>query len=189
MASVVKSFAISGVDAYLVEVETDTIYGQPMISIVGLGDTAVKEARERLQASLNYARYEFPKMKIVINLAPSDIKKSGSHFDLAMAIGLLIQSSQLTVEEIDKFGFIGELSLNSILRPCSGVLPMAIAAKESGITNLIVPVANVREASLVKDLNVLGFEKLTDVVAFLTGNPYPLQPEAGLNKSPSRADS
>jgi magnesium chelatase family protein len=96
MASVIKSFAITGVDGYLVEVETDLIYGQP-VHIVSLGDTAIKEARERLQAAIVHSGYEFPKMKIVINLAPSDIKKRGSHFDLAMAIGLLAQSEQLRV--------------------------------------------------------------------------------------------
>mgnify|MGYP001048265676 FL=1 len=101
MASVINCFAITGVEGYLVEVETDTLYGQPAISIVGLGDTAVKEARERLQASLVSAKYEFPKMKIVINLAPGNIKKSGAHFDFAWAIGLLQQSKQIVVEGIE----------------------------------------------------------------------------------------
>ncbi len=83
---------------------------------------------------------------MVINLAPSDIKKSGSHFDLAMAIGLLVQSNQLNVEQIDYFGFIGELSLNSNLRPCSGILPMVIAAKNAGVKNMVVPRGNFKEA-------------------------------------------
>lgn len=133
MASVIKSFSISGVDSYVVHIETDTIYGQPSVSIVGLGDAAIKEARERLEAAINHDKYEFPKMKVVINLAPGDIKKSGSHFDLGMAIGVLLQTGQIIVEEINKFGFIGELSLNGELRPCSGILPMAIEAKRKGI--------------------------------------------------------
>ncbi|MGF7184628.1 magnesium chelatase family protein [Desulfitispora alkaliphila] len=173
MASVVNSFSISGIDGYMVEVETDTIYGQPMVSIVGLGDMAVKEARERLQASLNSTSYDFPEMKIVINLAPSDIKKSGSHFDLAMAIGLLLQTKQLKVDNIHNYGFIGELSLNAKLRPCTGVLPMAIAAKKAGVKRLIVPQQNLKEASLVKGIGVYGFSTLQQVVAFLTGEkPY-----------------
>lgn len=94
-ASVVKSFAISGIDAYGVNIETDTIYGQPSVSIVGLGDAAIKEARERLEAAINHESYDFPKMKVVINLAPGDIKKSGSHFDLGMAIGILLQTKQI----------------------------------------------------------------------------------------------
>ena len=169
MVATVKSFAIAGVDGYLVEVEVDTISGQPSISIVGLGDTAVKESRERLQSSLNSSEYEFPKMKVVINLAPSDIKKSGSHFDLAMAVGLLIQSKQLKTGCPEDFGFIGELSLDSKLRPCTGVLPMAIAAKNAGVKSLIVPKDNVHEAQLVKGLNIYGFETLQDVSLFLKG--------------------
>lgn len=173
MASVVNSFAISGIDAYVVKIETDTIYGQPSVSIVGLGDASVKEAKERLEASIIHSKYEFPKMKIVINLAPGDIKKSGSHFDLAMAVGLLIQSNQINAEDIENFGFIGELSLNAELRACTGILPMAIEAKNNGISNLIVPKDNMQEASLVKGINIFGFEKLTDVVSFLEGvSPY-----------------
>jgi len=86
MAAVVNGFAISGIDGYVVKIETDTIYGQPSVSIVGLGDASVKEAKERLEAAIIHVKYEFPRMKIVINLSPGDIKKSGSHFDLAMAI-------------------------------------------------------------------------------------------------------
>jgi magnesium chelatase family protein len=173
LASVVNSFALSGIDSYVVKIETDTIYGQPSVSIVGLGDTAVKEARERMEAAINNAKYEFPKMKIVINLAPGDIKKSGSHFDLGMAIGLLAQSKQLKADELDTFGFIGELSLNAELRPCSGVLPMIVAAKARGIRNVVVSKGNLKEASLVKGINIFGFDSLRDVASFLEGvSPY-----------------
>lgn len=173
MASVVNCFSIAGIDAYVVKIETNTIYGQPSVTIVGLGDTAVKEARERLEAAITHEKFEFPKMKIVINLAPGDIKKSGAHFNLAMAIGLLLQSKQITAEEINSFGFIGELSLNAELRACTGILPMAIEAKCKGINNLIVPRANMEEASLVKGINVLGFETLNEVIEFLEGiTPY-----------------
>lgn len=169
MASVVNSFAISGIDGYVVRIETDTIYGQPSVNIVGLGDTSVKESRERLEAAIVHAKYEFPKMKIVINLAPGDIKKKGSHFDLGMAIGLLIKSNQIIVDEINTFGFIGELSLNAELRPCSGVLPMVIAAKNNGIKNIVVSKDNLQEASLVKGINIFGFETLPEVISFLDG--------------------
>ncbi|WP_298846847.1 YifB family Mg chelatase-like AAA ATPase [Clostridium sp.] len=173
MAAVVNGFAISGIDGYVVKIETDTIYGQPSVSIVGLGDASVKEAKERLEAAIIHVKYEFPRMKIVINLSPGDIKKSGSHFDLAMAIGLLIQSKQINIEEIESFGFIGELSLNADIRACSGILPMTIEAKKRGITNLVVPKENIREASLVKGINIFGFEKLTEVISFLEGiSPY-----------------
>ncbi len=173
MASVVNSFSLAGIDAYTVKIETDTIYGQPSINIVGLGDTTVKEAKERLEASIKNAKYEFPKMKIVINLSPSDRKKSGSHFDLGMAIGILMQSKQITVNEIEKFGFIAELSLNADLRACSGILPMVIAAKNSGIYNIVVAKENMEEASLVKDVNIFSFDTLEEVIKFIQGdNPY-----------------
>ncbi|OPJ65077.1 YifB family Mg chelatase-like AAA ATPase [Clostridium oryzae] len=170
MASVINSFGISGINAYLVKIETDTIYGQPSVSIVGLGDTAVKESKERLEAAVVHTKYEFPKMKIVINLSPCDIKKCGSHFDLGMAIGLLIQSKQIVIEvELDNFAFIGELSLNADLRPCSGILPMVIEAKKLGIKNVIVPKENMEEASLVTGINIFGFRTLNEIIDFLEG--------------------
>ena len=172
MASIINSFAISGIDGYLVEIETDTLYGQPSISIIGLGDRAIKESSERIQAAIIHTGYEFPKMKIVVNLAPGDIKKRGSHFDLGMAIGLMIQSKQIVVNNINinSFGFIGELSLNGHLRPCAGVLPMVIAAKKAGIKNIIVPMENIGEASLVNGIKAYGLEDLKSVIDFLEGN-------------------
>lgn len=169
MASIVKSFAISGVEGYLVDVEVKEIYGQPMISIVGLGDTAVKEARERVQAAINDSNYTFPQKKIVINLAPSDLKKSGSHFDLAIALGLLLETEQLKLAKTEEYAYIGELSLNAKLRACTGILPMTIAAKNAGIKNIIVPLDNVKEASLVKGIEVFGFDSLVEIVEFLEG--------------------
>jgi len=174
MAVVVRSFSILGVDGYPVDIETDVISGMPSITIVGMGDTAVREARERLQAAVVNAKYDFPSRKVVINLAPSDIKKSGSNFDLAMAVGLLVKSGQLIVAEnidIKDYAFIGELSLTSQLRPCSGVLPMAIAARNAGVKNLVVPVQNLREASHVKDINVMGLSTLREVSELLRGRP------------------
>ena len=184
MAAVVNSFAISGVEAYLVDVEVKTIPGQPMIAIVGLGDTAVKEARERVEAAINDSRYTFPQKKVVINLAPSDLKKSGSHFDLAIAIGMLIETGQLVPQKDEKFGIIGELSLNSKLRACSGILPMVMAARQAGVTQIIVPRDNLGEASLVAGIEVYGFEALKDVADFLENKkPYdPTEPKT----SPAR---
>lgn len=152
-------------------VETVTLHGQPSVNIVGMGDTAVKEAAHRLEASLTYGRFEFPKLKVVINLAPSGIKKSGSHFDLAMAVSLLLEAGQILVdpESLSEAAFIGELSLNAELRPVSGVLPMVIAARESGVKRLFVPVGNYREASLVKGIDIYAFKSLGEVVDFLQG--------------------
>lgn len=171
MASVINSFAIAGIEGYTVQIESDTIFGQPSTCIIGLGDRAITEASERIQSSIIHEGFEYPKMKIVINLAPGDIQKKGSHFDLGMAVGLLIQSKQCIVKniDIDTFGFIGELSLNGKIRPCSGVLPMVLAAKEAGISNIIVSIDNVLEACLVKDINVYGFEDLKSVIDYLEG--------------------
>ena len=150
MASTVKSFTITGIEGHLVEVETDTLIGLPSVSIVGLGDKAVKEARERLEAAIKNAGYRFPPQKIVFNLAPSDMKKTGSHFDLAMAIGLLIKTNQVHPVFLPQTGLIGELSLNGYIRPVSGILPMVVKAKECKIKRLILAKENVQEAQLIK---------------------------------------
>lgn len=105
MASVVKCFAIDGIDGYPVDIEIKTLEGQPMISIIGLGDQAVKEASERVQAAIDETGYIFPKKRVIISLAPSDKKKSGSHFDLAMAIGVLQQNEDMAVKNISEYGF------------------------------------------------------------------------------------
>ncbi len=173
LAVVINSIAIKGVDGYVVKIEVDTKYGQPLVAIIGLGDTSVKEAKERLEATNIHRKYVFPKMKIVINLAPGDIKKSRSHFDLAMAIGLLIQSEQIKADNMDSFALIGELSLNGELRACTGVLPMTIPAKSNGINNIIISRDNLEEASFVSRINIFEFENLDDVISFLNGtNKY-----------------
>jgi magnesium chelatase family protein len=185
MASTVNSFAISGIEGYVVQIESDTIYGQPSISIIGLGDRAIKEASERIEAAIIHEKYEFPKMKIVINLAPGDIQKKGSHFDLGMALGLLLQTGQIDPKDIEMehFGFIGELSLNGLIRPCNGVLPMVIAAKNAGIRNIIVPVDNMKEACLVNGISVCGFGDLKSLIGYLEGNGQPEEPELVVSDS------
>ena len=118
MATLVRSFAIQGIDGYGVDIETKMLEGQPSISIIGLGDLAVKEAAERIQAAIDESGYVFPKKRVIISLAPSDKKKSGSHFDLAMAIGVLQQSGDIGAKNLSDYGFIGELSLDC--RPEAG---------------------------------------------------------------------
>ncbi|WP_066296988.1 YifB family Mg chelatase-like AAA ATPase [Bacillus sp. FJAT-29937] len=172
MASTVYSFTITGIHGHLVEVETDTLIGLPSVSIVGLGDKAVKEAKERLEAAIKNAGYQFPPQKIVFNLAPSDMKKTGTHFDLAMAIGLLIKSNQIMPNSTTQTGLIGELSLNSFIRSVSGILPMVIKAKEIGITRLIIPKENVQEAKLVKGVDVIGCETLKGAINIIEGKHH-----------------
>lgn len=186
MASTVYSFAVSGVEGRIVEVEADTIGFIPSVSIVGLGDTAVKEAKDRLEAAICHCGFEFPQQKIVINLAPSDMKKAGTHYDLAMAVGILLRSNQIQGKPLDEVGFIGELTLNADVRPCSGVLPMAMMAKEQGIKSLVVAKENVREAMLVTGLEVYGFDHLKDVIAFVKGKP--VAPAEITNREPPAHD-
>lgn len=169
MATMVKSFAIQGIDGYPVDIETKTLEGQPAISIIGLGDLSVKEAAERIQAAIDESGYVFPKKKVIISLAPSDKKKSGSHFDLAMTIGLLVQNEDISVKDLSSYGFIGELSLDGRLRSCRGILPMVISARKSGIKKLIVPAGNIEEAKLVHGIQSIGFDTLEEVIRFLEG--------------------
>ena len=169
MATVVKSFSIQGIDAYPVDIEIKIMEGQPMISIIGLGDQAVKEAAERIQSAIDESGYEFPKKKVIISLAPSDKKKCGSHFDLAMAVGVLKQAELIDAKNLLQYGMIGELSLDGRLRPSRGILPMIIAAKKHGYKSVIVPRGNMVEARLVQGIQILGFGTLLDVLRYLEG--------------------
>lgn len=191
MATVVNSFALNGVNAYPVIVETVTLHGQPTVNIVGLGDTAVKEAAHRLLAALSCGSFEFPKLKVVINLAPSGVKKSGSHFDLPMAVSLLHEGGQMLEikEDLLEIAFIGELSLNAELRPVKGVLPMAIVARESGLKKLFVPVGNYSEAILVKGIEVYAFRTLLEVTNYLQGKlDYQAPVLSVMNRLPTGKD-
>ena len=181
MATMVKSYAVQGIDGYPVDIETTTMEGMPMISIIGLGDQAVKEAGERIRAAVDACGYVFPKKKIIINLAPGDKKKKGTHFDLAMAISLLQHESAIGAKDLVNYGMIGELSLNGMLRPCRGIISMIIAAKKSGMQNIIVPKSNLREAKLVHGIKVWGFENLIDVIRFLEGKAVADQEQTTIN--------
>ncbi|SHP73627.1 Mg chelatase-related protein [Mycobacteroides abscessus subsp. abscessus] len=170
MASIVYSFALLGIDGQVVEVETDTMLGMSSVSIVGLGDKAVKEARERLEAAMLSSGFVFPVVKVVFNLAPSDMKKTGTHYDLAMAIGLLLRSNQIPEpRDLNQTAFIGELSLNANIRGSSGILPMVLKAKEVGIKKILLPIENVQEAKLVKGVEIFGCRDLREAVEILGG--------------------
>ena len=130
---------------------------------------AVKEAAERVQAAIDETGYVFPKKKVIISLAPSDKKKSGSHFDLAMAVGVLYQNEDISAKNLSEYGFIGELSLDGRLRACRGILPMIIAAQKSEVKKLIVPNENLNEAKLVRDIEIVGLDNLYEVIKVLEG--------------------
>lgn len=168
MFSKVLSAATFGIDAYQVEVETHSEKQLPSITIVGLPDNAVKESRERVTAALKNSGFEFPLKKITINLAPADIKKEGSSFDLPIAIGILAANETLNNSEFEDTLFLGELSLDGSLRKVKGALPIAVEAKRLGIKRLVLPFESVNEGSIVDGIDVFGLQSLKEVVDFLT---------------------
>ncbi|AAM24677.1 MAG: putative ATPase with chaperone activity [Caldanaerobacter subterraneus] len=180
MLSKVKTMAILGIDAYVVDVEIDLGTGIPSFDIVGLGDTEVKEARDRVRAAIKNSGFDFPLKKITVNLAPADIKKEGTAFDLPLAVGIL-KGTEVVKNDLENIAFIGELSLDGSLRGVNGVLPMVMGAKESGILSVVVPYENAQEASVVKGINVYAMKSLKEVVEFLneekTFNPFSLDIE------------
>lgn len=172
MLSTIHSAANEGIDAYLVDVEIALYWGLPGIHMVGLPGTAVQEAKERVRSAIKQSGYEFPRQRITINLAPAHTRKAAPVFDLAIAIGLLLGSEQIQIQCLSDFVMIGELSLSGSLRSVRGVLPFCLAAREQGKKHIIVPQANITEASLVKDINVYGVSHLSEAIALLTA-PVP----------------
>ncbi len=164
----VKTFgsAVYGVDAKTITVEVNVSSGK-FTSIVGLADNAVKESLERMESAIKANGYHFPRTKVVVNLAPADIKKSGTAFDLPIAIGTLAASEQFDQpEKLEHYVIMGELSLDGTVRPIKGALPIAIQARKEGFKGLIVPKENAREAAMVNNLNVYGVGHITDVINF-----------------------
>ncbi|MGH7545395.1 MAG: magnesium chelatase domain-containing protein, partial [Gemmatimonadota bacterium] len=147
MLARVRSAAVLGVRAYVVEVEVDLASGLPSFTTVGLPQAAVREGRERVQAALLNAGYELPPKRITINLAPADIRKSGSAFDLPVALGLLAASGQLRPAHLDGYLFLGELGLDGELRPVRGALAIALGVRLNGLRGLVLPKSNAREAA------------------------------------------
>lgn len=167
MLARVWSAAIIGIDATRVGVEVDVSGGLPGITVVGLPDLAVNESRERVRAALKNAGFAFPARKIVINLAPADLRKEGPSYDLPISVGILAASEQVDAGLLGDFLFFGELSLDGSLRPVAGVLPIAAAARAMGCSGLVVPSDNAKEAAVVNDIEVYGFDRLSEVVEFL----------------------
>lgn len=170
MLSKILSSATYGIDAYLVEVETHVEKQIPGFIIVGLPDSAVKESRERVTAAIKNSGLDYPLKKITVNLAPADIKKEGSSFDLPIAIGLISATGLIESDKLDDTVFLGELSLDGKLRPVKGALPITVEAKKKGIKRIILPVESSAEASIVDEIDVFGVSTLNEVVDFLNGS-------------------
>ncbi len=174
MLARVRSAAVLGIDAYPVEVEVDITNGLPSFSTVGLPQGAVKEGRERVNAALQNAGFGFPLKRITVNLAPADVRKDGSAFDLPIAIGLLAASGQLPQEPLRQHFLLGEVGLEGDLRPVRGALSMTLAARDSGAAGILLPEANVTEAAVVDGIEVRGARTLQEVCRHLTGeDPLP----------------
>lgn len=172
--------ALFGIDAISVTIEVNIDKGIQFF-LVGLPDSAVKESHQRIEAALTNLGFSYPRKKITINMAPADIRKEGSAYDLPIAIGILAASGQVETEHLEQYIIMGELSLDGTLNPIKGALPIAIKAQQEGFKGVIIPKENAKEAAVVNDIDVIGVENLTEVVDFLNGNntiePVKISPE------------
>lgn len=171
MLSKITSFALCGLEGVPVEVETDINKGMVKYDLVGLPDAAVKESKNRVESAIRNTALLFPVKKITINLAPADLKKEGSQYDLPIALSILKASGQLEADT-DETVFLGELALDGRLRPVAGILPILISAKNKGYSRFVIPKGNANEASYLGGCEVYALSSLKDAVAFLTGTPF-----------------
>src|SRR5882672_290379 len=169
MLAKVCSAAVNGIEAYPIEVEVNAGYGDTILVIVGLPDTAVKESRDRVMTALLNSGFTFTFGRTTINLAPADVKKEGPSFDLPIAIGMIAASEQLETDQLDNFAMVGELALTGAVRPVKGVLPIALRARQDGKTGILVPAENAAEAAVVAGLQVIPIQNLREAAGFLEG--------------------
>ncbi len=163
------SMACLGMNAYPIQVETDILRGLPNFTVVGLPDAAVKESRDRVRFVFKNCGFTFPNGRITVNLAPADLKKSGSAYDLPIFLGILLSSGQIPDVGLEDAAFLGELSLSGRLSRVDGVLPMVLAAKEAGIKKVFLPAENQQEAAVVRDMEIYGLEHVNQLLSFLEG--------------------
>lgn len=179
MTAHVYSVAPIGFDGKLIDVECDSAKGLPSLQIVGLGNKAIDEAKERVRSAITNTHLDYPTRRITVNLAPANLPKDGSHFDLPIAIAVLMVGYQLKVGSLDDIVFAGELSLSGELRPIRGSIAIAEAARANNISTVILPLANAQQASLVNGVTILGAKHLRDVFLHLTGEKV-LRPTASI---------
>ena len=169
MLAKILSSAVIGIDAYIVEVEVDISQGLPSFATVGLPEGAVRESKERVKAAIKNSGYQFPSDRITVNLAPADIKKEGSAFDLPMALGILVATGLIDKSLCSEYLFLGELALDGLVRPVKGVLPVTICAKQLGIKGIFLPLANAPEAAVVEGIDIYPITVLSQVIEALLG--------------------
>lgn len=169
MLSIIKSMSLKGLEGYVVDVQVDVSRGLPEWEIVGLPDASIKESKERVRTAIKNSGYELFSKKILINLAPADIRKEGSYLDLPIAIGVLYGMGELKLNKrIENVAFVGELSLDGKINPINGILPICIEAKKLGIKEIIIPIGNLEEIALIDGIKVLGAKNLNEVVNYLS---------------------
>jgi magnesium chelatase family protein len=163
------SGAVEGVNGLLVEVEVDVAFGLPSFATVGLPEAAVRESKDRVHAAIKNSGYDFPAKRITVNLAPADLRKGGTGYDLPIAVGLLAANDILVSNTLNRYLLIGELSLDGSLRPVNGILPIALAAASAKLAGMIVPTINASEAAVVAGIDVIAVNTLAEAVEFLAG--------------------
>ncbi|MDX2196932.1 MAG: YifB family Mg chelatase-like AAA ATPase [Cytophagales bacterium] len=176
MISKTYGCAVFGVNAYLVTIEGTVNQGTKFF-MVGLPDSAVKESEQRVEAAIKFYGYKMPRQKVVVNLAPADIRKEGSAYDLSIALTILHASEQISSDMLDKYMIMGELGLDGVLRPIKGVLPIAIEARKLGMKGFVLPEENAKEAAIVNNLDVIGVNNMKEAIDFFEGrsNIIPLK--------------
>lgn len=175
MISRVRSSAVLGIDAYIVDVETDVSRGIPSFSIVGLPKGAVKESRERVETVVKNMGFSFPPRRITINLAPADVQKEGAAFDLPIAVGILASTGQINPQQLADTAVLGELSLLGTVKPVKGVLPISVAIKQNNLRRLLVPELNAAEAAIVDGVEVIPIKNINEAVRYLN-NEITIEP-------------
>ena len=168
MLSKIITASLLGMDAEVITVETDLQPGLPAVHMVGLADTTIKEARERIRAAILNSGLEFPRRRITVNLSPAGRPKEGSHFDLPIAMGILMLERHAE-PMIEKTAFLGELSLDGQVKPIRGALPLAMGLRQQGIRRLVLPENNLREVALLKDMRLYPVRTLAESLAYARG--------------------
>ncbi|MBP7216142.1 MAG: YifB family Mg chelatase-like AAA ATPase [Candidatus Omnitrophica bacterium] len=189
MVTHVLSFAVHGIEAYLIDVEIDISNGLPSTTVVGLPDAATKESKERVRSAIKNSGFDWPQERITISLAPAHLRKEGASFDLAIAIGILAATEQISLEHLARFCILGELALDGSTRPIQGALPIGLALVQSEIKKMILPQWNAKEASLVSGINLWPVKSLKETVELLSNPdfypPFSIEPQNLLQKQPS----
>jgi magnesium chelatase family protein len=195
MLACVRTAAVFGIEAFLVQVEVDVSFGLPTFAMVGLPDAGIRESRDRIRSAIRNSGYEFPPHRITVNLSPADVRKEGANFDLPIAVGVLAAAGRVTRRDVDDLLLIGALSLDGAIQPARGVLPVAASARRNGYRGLLLPLGNQPEAAVVSGLRLYGVTTLSEAVhavndpaGFVPAAECPVPPAPAAAATPDFAD-